>query len=467
MSGKNVLFSSIFDLTRLCYRLGQGLEAAGHRVFWTTTSRNWHNWLLGRGVDGGRILRLLYTPADFVQGNERDELTCKMVSCETSGELTFNQTLLMDRFVARLRSDKINEYLLLYYRDLRNFIEANRIDVVFGEPTNLNELVTCMVCHELGIPFYNAGDMRYPSGRVVFTEGYLQDRLVATRSDVDTDAGPQFLNEFRASRKRPAYFDHWNRQPVTTLSKLLASLRRRVSRGELVNQPNLTHHTITERASLMARRSLNGFYLRHIASYDKLADIRGKIAFYGLHVQPESSIDVRGSYFSDQIKLIKDIRRALPFDTTLVVKEHPNFLGIRGVSYFREIRGIPNVALVHHDVSAFDILEKCDVVFTVSGTIAYEAGMLGIPAVVFSPMYFDRLSTVHYCAEITRLKRLLSDIRGTKQNLDDDGRAMSELIAASFPGRWADPFNYPSVMDDDNIKKLETAFLRMVAYERR
>jgi hypothetical protein len=180
-------------------------------------------------------------------------------------------------------------------------------------------------------------------------------------------------------------------------------------------------------------------------------------------VQPESSIDVLGSYFSDQLKLIKDIRRALPFNVTLVVKEHPNFLGLKSIGFFRQVRRIPNVKLVRHDISNFDIYKKSSIVFTVSGTPAYEAGMMGIPAVIFSRMYFDGLSAIRYCPDVTILKPLVFELlNGFTRDYEADCRFMADLVNRSHDGLWTDPRFDPRVLDPANIDKLTSAFVKVV-----
>jgi hypothetical protein len=210
---------------------------------------------------------------------------------------------------------------------------------------------------------------------------------------------------------------------------------------------------------------VNGFVLRHLFKYDRLDAIKGRIAYYPLHVQPESSIDVLGSYFSDQLKLIKDIRRALPFDVTLVVKEHPNFLGTKELSLFRAIRRIPNVKLVRHDESGIEMLKKSAILFTVSGTAALEAGMLGIPAVVFCEMYFNQFSSIHYCSDLTRLRELTFRLLGSfKRDFQSDCDCMEYLMANSYDAFWTDPMLYPGALSEDNVARLQQAFLSVVEH---
>jgi len=306
--------------------------------------------------------------------------------------------------------------------------------------------------------------MRYPENRVIFFDSYLQKNAWPRPERDDDISGRELIDSFTARKPSPGYFKKHNRTPVIATGKIARSIKNRLGRNKLFRQNNLTHHDLGGRIKLTLRRTFNSSYMKHLCRYDKLDEIEGRIAFYGLHVQPESAIDVLGSYFSDQLKLVKDIRRALPFDTTLVVKEHPNFLGIKKLDFFRQLRRIPNVRLLKHDVSTFDVYSRAAIVFTVSGTSAYEAGLLGIPAVTFTEMYFSGLSSVHLCTDLTQLRSLVWNLLN---DFERDYRAdcdfMDRLGNCSYDALWSDP-NFDSYfLSPENVGRLQEAFLKVLA----
>jgi len=462
---KNVVFTSIFDLTRVQFEIAQSLQKCGHRVFWITTNELWTDWLLDKGVAREDVLQLVYGKNDLVPAQERERLLSKIVAAEAKADVTVNQSLIMDRFVIYKNKPDINEYMLLYYRDIKQFLRDKRADMVFAEPTNCNELVTYIICQELGLPFMSAGVMRYPGRRVIFCRGYDQAVLaVKVRSAVlDPELGRRLIDEFTERQERPSYFNKLVSAKVMDSRKAVRATSNRLKLLNPARRQHLTYHDLSERLGTAARRIANGFYLRHLCRYDRLEDIPGRLAFYPLHVQPEASIDVRGSFFSDQIKLIKDIRRSLPFDVTLVIKEHPNFLGQRGPGFFRKIRRIPNVKIVAHGQSTFDIYRRAAIVFTVTGTAAYEAGLLGIPAVTFAPMFFGGLSSIRHCPDIVGLKTIVFGLlHGFKRDREADNKFMAEIMTQSFEGYWTDPLFDSSVMAPENLQLLSHAFQEVV-----
>lgn len=463
--GKSIVFLSIFDLTKVQFAIGQGLSERGHSIHWITTDELWTDWLVGQRVDRSVIQELVYNKSDFVSSDEKSRLVSEIVTAESKADLTVNQSLMMDRFVMYKNKPDINEYMLLYYRDVKRFLRKVHADFVFAEPTNSNELITYLICSELGIPFLFPADMRFPRRRVLFYSGYGQGSIYASMSPSGNDVkrGRKLIQEFAESRPVPLFFRRLSREKVVTVRKAATSSANRLKLLFRDRRRNLTHHDFSERLQTVVRRVVNGFCMRHVCHYDSLDKISGRIAFYPLHVQPEASIDVIGSFFSDQLKLIKDIRRSLPFDVTLVVKEHPHFLGLRGLSFFRQLRRVPNVKLAPYSVSTFDIYARASLVFTVTGTAAYEAGLLGIPAITFVPMFFGGLSTVRCCTDVTQLKPLVFEmLQGLPRDVEADSRFLDDLVGRSFEGYWTDPLLDPSVLESENIRLLQKAFAQVV-----
>lgn len=461
--GKRIAIVSIFDLTRVFYEVSTALSAAGNDIFWITTNNYWTSWLGEKGVLRGDILELVYSPRDFLDSRTKETLLQEIVVNENDADLTINQIFMMDQFVMRKNKVDIDEYAYLYYFYMKAFLTRNRITHVIAEPTNTNEMIAYLLCHRLGITFVSPCDMRHPPRRLVFFSSYLQEKTIPRHKVEEHVDGKALLEGFSDRSEQPPYFHELNKQRILDPMKMMRSIHNRFTRRSLFPRQNLTHHDLSGRIGLLTRRPINDFVLRRLFRYARLEDEKGAIAYYPLHVQPESSIDVLGAYFSDQLKLIKDIRRALPFDVTLVVKEHPNFLGTKRLSLFREIRRLPNVKLVRHDISSMVLLKRSSIVFSISGTAALEAGMLGIPTIVFCKLFFGGFSSIHYCSDMTKLRELAHNvITNFKRNYEEDCEFMEQLVANSYDAFWSDPILFPAVLSPDNVVKLQDAFLSVV-----
>jgi hypothetical protein len=112
---------------------------------------------------------------------------------------------------------------------------------------------------------------------------------------------------------------------------------------------------------------------------------------YALHAQPENTIDVYGSLNSNQMAVIELLSRMLPATHKLWVKEHKGGLTDRTLSWYRRIKALPNVRVIDPYEDIYRMIREADLVVTVAGTSAYEAALMGVPAVALSEVFFGPL----------------------------------------------------------------------------
>ena len=127
-------------------------------------------------------------------------------------------------------------------------------------------------------------------------------------------------------------------------------------------------------------KHLNIFYIKKI----KFADINQykNFIYFPLQSQPEANIDVLCPFFNNQIETARKIAMKLPHDFTLIVKDHPNMFGRRPKSYLEKIERTPNVKLVSHKISSYDILSKAKIMIGFSGASTFlEAAVIKLPAI--------------------------------------------------------------------------------------
>jgi len=464
---KRVLFSSIFELTKVFYDVSRGLTKAGMDVYWITTDALWTNWLFEKGVKREDILQLIYDQSDFLDETTKESLTGEIVKSEESADLTINQALMMDSFLRYKNKPDVIEYAYLYYRDIKNFFKQKRITHFFAEPTNSNEIISYILSQELEIKFMVPRLTRYPENRLFFIDSYHDYRFYPRPEKTKTMvSGNELIKRFEQTLPTPGYSAKLSKRRIIDYRQITKSIKNRLTHNKVINQNNLTHHDIGGRVKLQLNGVINAFCMKYLPSYARLEDIKGRLAYFPMHVQPESSIDVMGSYFSDQLKLIKDIRRALPIDTTLAIKEHPNFLDMNNYQFFKKMSRIPGVKLIKYDISTYDVLRRSDIVFTVSGTTAYQAGLLGIPAITFCPMFFEGLSSVHCCTNIIALRPLVYELLSNfKRDYKADCRFIEKLMCNSYDALWDNPKRSPHVLNKDNMDKLHRAFINVINIE--
>jgi len=144
-----------------------------------------------------------------------------------------------------------------------------------------------------------------------------------------------------------------------------------------------------------------------------LLDIPPNSVFYAMHYQPEQSTLAQGIWHVNQVALIENISKSLPFGFTLVVKEHPWGRGNRPAWQYRHLSNFYNIVFV--DAPSKVIIQSVKAVITVSGTVALEALAFDIPPVLLGTNFFDYCDLLYKVPSIEALPETLARIL-----IDDD-----------------------------------------------
>jgi hypothetical protein len=120
-------------------------------------------------------------------------------------------------------------------------------------------------------------------------------------------------------------------------------------------------------------------------NYSNIENIKNFV-FMTLQFQPEANIDLTSYELNNQIETARQIAMHLPYDYTLVVKDHPQMHGLRTASYLEKISNTPNVKLVHSKISSLEILKKCQFLIGPTGTVFWEAAILKKPSIILGKL---------------------------------------------------------------------------------
>ena len=116
--------------------------------------------------------------------------------------------------------------------------------------------------------------------------------------------------------------------------------------------------------------------------------------------------------------MIRSIAKALPINFKLYVKEHPGQIQRtwRSKSEYEQIMNIPNVVLLHPNVSNEEIYEKCELVITIAGSSGFEALFYRKPVITFRDMYYSILPSVR---TFESFEKLSEQIKESKSEIID------------------------------------------------
>ena len=127
------------------------------------------------------------------------------------------------------------------------------------------------------------------------------------------------------------------------------------------------------------QKKINTYQLRKFR-YDKLEDI-GKFVFFPLQHYPEAQLGLLNTIHENQLNSAKIIARFLPNNLTLVVKNHPYNYEWRSRSFLMKLKNTPNVKVIDHKISNFEVYIKMDYVVSPGGTAIFATALEKKPAI--------------------------------------------------------------------------------------
>jgi len=192
-----------------------------------------------------------------------------------------------------------------------------------------------------------------------------------------------------------------------------------------------------------------------------MSQLKQKYILITLHVQPEASIDVAGSKFSNQIEFVKQCVKMTSIDHQVVVKEHSHAVGNRPSGFYRDLRSMPNVVTLDPFEDSKLAIKQAAFVISVTGTSSYEAGIMGIPAITGTETFFKKLmmrnSFNPYSESNADLIENI-DLHKEKVNKDYVRNVLTEIHSNSFPVNVQDCKTHPDALLSENIINLKNSF---------
>ena len=371
-----------------------------------------------------------------------------LASLERPGVPTVHNMILSDRLLTALPYEEALAYATVLVRRLITLYERIRPSVIIGGFDALHGSLALAVARRMGIPWFALYFPTRPSGQAAFCADLSPASLVAfdsrSRDEMHLLA-EDMLARFEASTAAASYYHA--PEVLTTafiLKRLpahLTSLRQVMRRRGLArylrfsDPPNAYSFRGLIREAVRLRA--NAWQLRRHRLRDKPGP--GRFAFFGLHMQPESSIDVHAHFFSNQTRVIELMSRALPPTHRLLVKLHKSDALNYSTRRLQELRAFPAVELVSPHANSREFIDQADLVFAIQGTIGLEAAMLGKPVIMFgdSPVRaFPSVATIGKTVDLPALVRA---------KLAEQRPERAQIVAAL--ARYLTPFHAASGND--------------------
>lgn len=442
-------FIANYSLTTLQLEVARRLEDEGVSCVFVTVNGRLAQEIANAGWGEERLLHI-----EFGSGTCEPEFDAVPIR--------FNDLVLADRALRHTPEAGV-QFLYRCARQLSEFFELHDVRYVFSEPTWAHERLAAALCQASGrMTFLTPFTIRYPSRRLAFFRNGDQDRLYQLDAPLPGCALPTSAEV--ANSPPPPYLKRNDQllEAALTIRARADRLRRFLTR-ERIDPTDPTHIQSRWKAlRVKGGEEINRILYRFVRR-EKVDNrlLKRPFVLFALHKQPESSIDVLGRYYEDQSALLLAIWRSLPTGWNLLVKEHTNAIGDRKLGFYRQLQRWPGLRIIDEKVPMPILLEHAQAVFTVSGTVAYEAALRDVPAFTFAPMFFNRFPR---CRRITiEDLRAARDIAELIETLPATDAAVKDAVVAdilrnSFTGRFTDIVSDPSVIEHANVQDILAGF---------
>lgn len=170
-------------------------------------------------------------------------------------------------------------------------------------------------------------------------------------------------------------------------------------------------------------------YLDHIsmASTDD-PDLTNPFIYFAFHLQPEMTTSALGGEFVDQALALERLSKRLPAGWKILAKENPKQTAfMRDEAFFARLRNLSNVVLVGPDVSTYLLLERCELIATITGTVGWEALLNEKPVLVFGWPWYRNFPGVFEYHDNIDIEKIVSFTPNRESFLDHFRRMVSTM----------------------------------------
>lgn len=444
-----ICFIANFNKTYFFHAIAQKLKQQSVNICWITVSSKLYKYLK-KNYDTDSVLLVNRTYVD--------------INSDPVGDFRINELVYGDRALCHFKDEGI-KLLTNIQRPIYDFIKAQNIRWVVGEVTWAHELLVHRMtknCEELDCTFLNPHTIRIPNGRFAFFLDEFQSIIYESKREANdvSDLFQQPTDAAPLQVEKPYYLALNDQllKKANLLSARVSKVKRFITEE---NIDPLDPTLIPERwirFKLRIAEEFNKEMYRFVRRAPLVEAQKSPYVFIALHKQPEASIDVIGRYHENQLQNICDVWRVLPQGWNLVVKEHTNAIGDRSLfGFYNQISSMPGVIIVDEKEDSHELIKKSQLVITVSGTVAYEAALMGIPSATLGPVFFNKLP---YCINISNqnFKSIdLVKISLLKGDQRDVYRFRCWLIDCSFEGIISDPVSNYDCLLESNITNVTKA----------
>jgi len=176
--------------------------------------------------------------------------------------------------------------------------------------------------------------------------------------------------------------------------------------------------------------------------------------YFPMHFPIDSQLTNRGIPFINQANLIEIISNYLPFQYTLLVKEHPLARGYSKFSDLLYISKLPNVQLVHPYVNSHNLIAKSKAIIVVNSSVGFESMMYQKPVITLGKSFYRNSGLTIDVDSLYHLKDAFDNIESFHFNNDIFIDFLCRIREHTIPLNYFDLANCKESIIDEYVTHL-------------
>jgi len=395
-----------------------------------------------------------------------------LASLEGNGVPTIHNMILGDCVVSKLPYTDALGYATFLARRLEEVYRKVRPMIIIGDFDSVHGSMGYAVAKRLSIPWFALQFSPLPSGHVALCSDMSPGSVVTLepgRHERLRAFAAQLLADFELRRVQASAYIPPNllspgfilKHIPSQIAAFARTLQRRRNRALLRFTEVSGWHSIRGRVREGVRVRRNLLLLRHRRLIREPPPDQ-RFAFFGLHMQPEASVDVWAPFFSNQIRAVELLSRSLPPTHKLLVKLHKSDVTNYSPEYLAELANLPGVEVVSPYADTHQFILRADIVFSIQGTMGLEAALLGKPVIMFGNILgdlFPSTTVVGKAIDIPALVR--AQLARPPPSRSEVVEAFALYLAPFYPASSND---WTTTPDDAAIKGFASLFNLLHAY---
>ena len=295
----------------------------------------------------------------------------------------------------------------------------------------------CEICKSRGIKILTLSPTRFGDRYMITEEAGLPDPV--SKIDIDKSKFKTF-EELREITKK------YSNQQLKHGKKFKSSksVQFKASLNFFLNVCNNNYRKYvlhTGRTRLSVFRNELGLLFNRNSRYSFLNKIsiksinkNEKFVYFTLHSEPERALLFPAPFYMNQLSVIQNVSKSIPTGYKLYVKEHPTqrIFGWREQNWYKELLQLPNVKLIHPNISNEELLNNCSLAISIGGTVGLEASFFNKPSIVFADVIYSMIKSVVKIENLSELPKKIRSSLNMQVDINDLNTYLQIIENISF-----------------------------------